>query len=81
MTDNKDKQTADDTDERRLVCSKHPDEGPFYLEELPNDDSIVKCPECGDEWQNFIKYPVAQVHNSQTGEIYMQNVLTGERVD
>ena len=51
--------------EKRLVCSKHPDGGPYYLEELPSNNRIVRCPECGGEWQNFIKYskyPVATVH-------------------
>ena len=67
--------------EKRLVCSKHPGEEPYYLEELPGNDRIVRCPECGDEWQNFIKYPVALVHDKKTGELFSQNVLTGERVD
>ena len=66
------------TGEARLVCSKHPGEGPFYLEELPDDDHIVRCPECGEEWQNFIKYPVAEVVDLGTGETFLKNVLTGE---
>ena len=65
----------------RLVCSRHPGEGPYYLEELPGDDRTVECPECSERWQNFIKYPVALIHDSNTGELYHQNVLTGERVD
>ena len=71
---------SDISEEARLVCSKHLGEGPFYLEKLPNDDGTVKCPECGEEWQNFIKYPEALVHDFSTGETFMRNVLTGERV-
>ena len=67
--------------EKRLVCSKHLDEGPYYLGELPDNDRVVRCPECGEEWQNFIKYPEALIHDSSTGEIFLKNVLTGERVD
>ena len=67
--------------EKRLVCAKHPGEGPHYLEELPDNDRLVRCPECGEEWQNFIKYPVATVHDFSTGEIFSKNVLTGERVN
>ena len=68
------------SEEARSVCSKHPGEGLFYLEELPDNDAPVRCPECGEEWQNFIKYPEALVHDFSTGETFMKNVLTGERV-
>ena len=66
--------------ENRLVCSRHPGEKLHYLEELPDNDQMVRCPECGEEWQNFVKYPEALVHDFSTGEIFLQNVLTGERV-
>ena len=65
----------------RLVCPNHAGEEPRFLEELPCDERTVKCPDCGERWQNFIKYPVALIHDVETGEMYRKNVLTGERVD
>ena len=67
--------------ENRLVCPDHKGKDEkHYLEELDRDDSIVVCPDCGYNCQNFIKYPEVEVMNLATGETYMKNVLTGERV-
>ena len=70
----------------RLVCPRHPMEPPSarrYLVECEDDDSVVEClmDGCGYTCQNFIKYPIAEVHNFTTGETYLKNVLTGEVLD
>ena len=65
-------------DQKRLVCSNHPGQR-VYLEPAGETDDNVRCPECGQTWPNYLKYPVAQVIDLTTGEIHCQNVLTGEK--
>ena len=64
----------------RLVCSNHPGEQRIYLVESHNGDR-VQCPECKGEWPNFLKYPMQEVLDTNTGELFLKNVITGERVE
>ena len=69
-----------ETQLRRLVCSNHPKGKRFYLVET-DGGTRVRCPECHGEWPNFLKYPVQEIVDLNTGEIYLKDLLTGERVD
>ena len=66
----------------KLLCPKVQHllrDTPVYMEEDPEDDSIMVCPSCQYVFQNLLKYPVMQVINEKTGEVFMKNMLTGER--
>ena len=62
---------------QHLICPLHKPRNPRMVETM--NGTRVRCPECGNEWQNFLKYPVAELFDCQTGETFRQNVLTGER--
>ena len=65
----------------RLICPEHEgDDKRHYLKEQDGDDSMVFCPDCGYNCQNFIKYPEVEVMDLTTGMTYMKNILSGERV-
>ena len=63
----------------RLLCSKHPGQEKTHLVETDKCEGL-KCPRHLEEWPNFLKYPVQDVVGTATGEIYRQNVLTGDIV-
>ena len=67
------------TDDKRLVCPNHQGRR-VYLEKTRPDSDRVHCPECGETWPDYLAHPIAEVVDLNTGEIYLQNVLTGERV-
>ena len=72
-----------EAEDMKLGCPRCPGEPPaerVYLEEHPTDDEVAYCLECAYTCQNFIKYPVSQVMDMKTGELYQKNMLTGERV-
>ena len=63
-----------------LTCPNH-GERKVRLWEDPDDDSVAMCPDCNYACQNFLRYPIAEVHNHRTGERYLRDMLTGEVVD
>lgn len=66
----------------RLVCpNKYHllSDTPAYMDEDPEDDSIVVCPLCKYVFQNLLKYPVMEMVDTATGETHLKNMLTGER--
>ena len=67
-------------DDLRLVC---PDCRPevVHLVEFPDDDSRVYCPNCPYHCQNYVRYPVVEVHDFSTGEMYLWDILKKERVE
>ena len=63
--------------DKRLLCPNHPGRR-VYLEHAGPDGDRVQCPECGETWPNYLKYPVQEVVDLNTGEIELKHVLTGE---
>ena len=70
------------TDSGYLVCPDcvGPPEQRRLVAHEEHDDA-VECLRCGYECQDFIKDPVASIYNHTTGEWYLKNVWTGERVE
>ena len=59
-----------------LTC---PNDGQRLVEH-EEDEGMVECLLCEYVCQNFLKYPVAEIYVWSTGERYLKNFLTGERV-
>ena len=68
------------SDAEYLVCPNHGEEI-VRLVEMENKDEWVECLRCEEIYPNLLKYPVQQVHNRSTGEMYLKNVLTGEIIE
>ena len=66
--------------EEYLTCPNHGEQIVRLAIQDQDADWMVECPLCGYQCQNFLKYPVAEVHKRTTGETYLRNVLTGELV-
>ena len=64
------------SDAEYLVCPNHGEEI-VRLVEMEDEDERVECLRCEEVYPNLLKYPVQQVHNRSTGEMYLKNVLTG----
>ena len=63
-----------------LTCPNHGEQIVRLVVQDQDADWMVECLLCGYQYQNFLKYPVAEVHNRTTGQTYLKNVLTGEVV-
>ena len=50
------------------------------LVEVEDEDDAMEYLRCEFVCPNFLKDPIAEIYNHSTGERYLKNVWTGERV-
>lgn len=63
-----------------IICPNKEHSTVTQMWEDSKDDSMAVCPDCNYTCQSFLKYPVAEIYSHTSGELYLKNVLTGERV-
>ena len=64
----------------RLSCPHHSGDRVELLKAVGVDD-LLECPQCDFTCPDYLTYPVRQLVNRRTGELYSKNVLTGEVVE